>query len=158
MAVVEVRPLSAEDVDAVAATEPPGRGFARAMWELQQRRDSILLVAWVDGEPVGHGQLDRRVTPVELKNLSVRADLRSRGIGAALIAAAEGLARNRGRLAVGVGLDNVRARALYERLGYRSTGEVSTTTYEYVDDDGVTRSATETDVLLVKEFSSVTLG
>jgi ribosomal protein S18 acetylase RimI-like enzyme len=56
-----------------------------------------------------------------------------------------------GRLTVGVALDNPRARALYERLGYRGTGELATTTYAYVDDAGVTREATETDERLVKQ-------
>jgi hypothetical protein len=58
-----------------------------------------------------------------------------------------------GRLAVGVGLDNPRARALYERLGYRGTGEITTTSYSFVDDAGVTRQATETDETLVKHLA-----
>ncbi len=45
-----------------------------------------------------------------------------------------------------------RAAALYERLGYVHTGAVTTTTYEYVDDLGVTRTATETDEDLVKTW------
>jgi GNAT superfamily N-acetyltransferase len=149
---IEIRHLDEADLDAIEAREPAGQGFVRAMWRLQEEGASVLLVAWLDGEPVGSGQLDRRVSPVELKNLNVRAGFRGKGVGSALIAAAEELARDDGRLAMGVGIDNPRARELYERLGYRSTGEESTTMYDYVDEHGVTRTATEIDVLLIKEF------
>ncbi|MBN9224317.1 MAG: acetyltransferase [Microbacterium sp. SCN 70-27] len=53
---------------------------------------------------------------------------------------------------MGVGVDNPRARALYERLGYVATGRFSTTTYDFMDASGATRTATETDELLVKEL------
>jgi RimJ/RimL family protein N-acetyltransferase len=52
-----------------------------------------------------------------------------------------------------VGLENPAARRLYERLGYRATGEQTTTTYDFVDADGVTRSATETVEWMVKELT-----
>ena len=47
-------------------------------------------------------------------------------------------------------MDNPDARRLYQRLGYAPTGELSTVTYEYVDAEGVARTATETDEMLVK--------
>jgi ribosomal protein S18 acetylase RimI-like enzyme len=51
--------------------------------------------------------------------------LRSCGLGTALIAAAENRIRRRGvlRAELGVELDNPRARALYERLGYAAFDE-----------------------------------
>lgn len=73
-------------------------------------------------------------------------------MGSALVAAAEEVVRPRGCLAMGVGVDNSRARALYERLGYVATGRFSTTTYDYMDASGATRTATETDEMLVKEL------
>ena len=85
----------------------------------------------------------------ELRTLQVEEAARGRGVGTAIVRAAEGRIAP-GRLAVGVAVDNPRARALYERLGYRGTGEMTTTTYAYVDDDGITRQATETDKTLVK--------
>ncbi|UTT61659.1 GNAT family N-acetyltransferase [Microcella humidisoli] len=96
--------------------------------------------------------------PAELKSLSVDASARGRGVGSAIIAAAEKVVEERAdlatgrarRLVVGVVFDNPRAAALYERLGFVRTGVVSTTTYEYVDDEGATRTATETDEELVK--------
>ncbi|ODT28281.1 MAG: hypothetical protein ABS63_04865 [Microbacterium sp. SCN 70-27] len=65
--------------------------------------------------------------------------------------AAEEASGEAGELSVGVGLDNADARRLYERLGYSATGEVTTTTYLYVDADGE-HEATETDERLVKQL------
>lgn len=149
---LEVRRLEATDLERTEAREPSGQGFVRAMWGLQQRGESVLVVAWSDGVPVGAAQLDLRTDPFEVKNLHVDEHARGQSIGTALMAEVERLATPTSRLAVGVGVDNPRARALYERLGYRSTGQESTTTYEYVDAHGVRRTATETDVLLVKDI------
>ncbi|RIJ50953.1 GNAT family N-acetyltransferase [Clavibacter lycopersici] len=151
MTAVEVRALAASEVGRLEREEPPGRGFARAMWALQEADGSTLLVAWDGERPVGSGQLDLRGSVPELRNLQVDAAERGRGIGTAIIRAAEGRVGS-GPLAVGVALDNPRARALYERLGYRGTGETITTTYAYVDDAGVTRHATETDERLAREL------
>jgi GNAT superfamily N-acetyltransferase len=148
---IEVRALAASEVGRLERDEPPGRGFARAMWALQEAGGSTLLVAWDGDRPVGAGQLDLRGDVPELRNLQVDAAERGRGIGTAIIRAAEERIAP-GRLAVGVGLDNPRARALYERLGYRGTGETTTTTYAYVDDAGVTRQATETDETLARDL------
>ena len=106
---------------------------------------------------VGSGELTT-TDPAELKSLSVDANARGLGVGTAIIAAAEmvvderhGLRGERPRqLVAGVGVDNARAAALYARLGFVRTRVVNTTTYEYVDDEGATRTATETDVELVK--------
>ncbi|MBM7389402.1 GNAT superfamily N-acetyltransferase [Clavibacter michiganensis] len=151
MTAIEVRALAASEVGRLERDEPPGRGFARAMWALQEAGGSTLLVAWDSDRPVGAGQLDLRGDLPELRNLRVDAAERGRGIGTAIIRAAEERIAP-GRLAVGVGLDNPRARALYERLGYRGTGETTTTTYAYVDDAGVTRRATETDETLARDL------
>ncbi|RIJ59540.1 GNAT family N-acetyltransferase [Clavibacter phaseoli] len=151
MTAIEVRALAAAEVGRLERDEPPGRGFARAMWALQEAGGSTLLVAWDGDRPVGAGQLDLRGDVPELRNLRVDAAERGRGIGTAIIRAAEERIAP-GRLAVGVGLDNPRARALYGRLGYRGTGETTTTTYAYVDDAGVTRQATETDERLARDL------
>lgn len=151
MTAIEVRALAASEVGRLGRDEPPGRGFARAMWALQEAGGSTLLVAWDGDRPVGAGQLDLRGAVPELRNLQVVESARGRGIGTAIIRAAEERVAP-GRLAVGVGLDNPRARALYERLGYRGTGETTTTTYAYVDDAGVTRQATETDERLARDL------
>lgn len=144
---VQVRALAASEVDRIEADEPPGKGFVRAMWRLQCDGASVLLVAWLGSDPVGSGQLDLRTSPVELKNLHVRPAMRGCGIGTAIVAAAEACARDRGEttLALGVAIDNPGARRLYERLGFVSTGELATITYDFVDAEGAMRTATETD-------------
>jgi RimJ/RimL family protein N-acetyltransferase len=148
VAAIEVRALAASEVGRLEREEPPGRGFARAMWAAQEAGGSTLLVAWDGDRPVGSGQLDLHGDVPELRNLRVDEAERGRGIGTAIVRAAEERVGS-GRLTVRVALDNPRARALYERLGYRGTGELTTTTYAYVDDAGVTRQATETDETLV---------
>ncbi|WP_043671788.1 GNAT family N-acetyltransferase [Clavibacter michiganensis] len=152
MTAVQVRALAASEVERLEREEPPGRGFVRAMWELQEAGGSTLLVAWDGERPLGSGQLDLRGDVPELRNLRVDAAARGRGAGTAIIREAERLVGPGSRLTVGVGLDNPRARALYERLGYCGTGEMTTTSYEYVDDDGVVRQATETDETLARDL------
>jgi len=41
-----------------------------------------------------------------------------------------------------------------ERLGYVATGEMSTVTYDYVDAEGLARTATETDERLVEVWNA----
>ncbi|WP_414171389.1 GNAT family N-acetyltransferase [Clavibacter tessellarius] len=74
-----------------------------------------------------------------------------RGVGTAIIRAAEERVTP-GRLTVGVGLDNPRARALYEAARLPRHGEMTTTSYAYVDDAGATRQATETDETLARDL------
>ncbi len=148
---VQVRQLIGSELDRIEANEPPGQGFVRAMWKQQCSGNSILLVAWVGDRHAGSGQLVW-TSPPELKNLNVIPPLRGWGVGSAIIAAAEAHIPLGGRLAVGVGLGNPRARALYERLGYVGAGHITTTTYEYVDADGTRRTATETDEELIKHI------
>ncbi|RIJ03310.1 hypothetical protein DZF97_14215, partial [Clavibacter nebraskensis] len=49
MTAIEVRALAASEVGRLEQEEPPGRGFARAMWAAQAAGGSTLLVAW-DGD------------------------------------------------------------------------------------------------------------
>ena len=95
----------------------------------------MLLVAWLEGWPVGDVFLSwepadepevRRWLPgvPRLVHLEVLGPAQRRGIGAALIRAGEDLARRLGhqRLALGVGVGNPDARRLHERLGYADWG------------------------------------
>jgi GNAT superfamily N-acetyltransferase len=63
-------------------------------------------------------------TVPRLDHLEVLGPFLGRGIGTALIGAAEDCARQLGHewIALGVGLDNPRARRLYARLGYGDWG------------------------------------
>ncbi len=112
----------------------------------------MYLVAWVGERPIGSGEL-LWSDPPELRYLHVGEQWQGRGVGTALIAEAERRCEGRSAIMVGVGLDNPRARRLYERLGFTGTGEYSTTTYTYVDATGP-HEATETDEALVKHVPS----
>lgn len=83
--------------------------------------------------------------------VAVHDDLQGRGLGTRLIAASEALIQGRGlsRAALSVEeLDNPRARALYERLGYVGAGERETG-WLAADPDGVVgwHSTTVTDLI-----------
>ncbi|GGN65644.1 N-acetyltransferase [Actinoplanes lobatus] len=90
---------------------------------------SINLVAAVDGLPVGmaSGVPGDKEQIVELISMYVAPAGRGRGVGDLLVGAVERWARQRGaevlRLAVAEGNEN--AWALYERNGFRDTGEIA---------------------------------
>ena len=86
----------------------------------------IMLVADAGDALVGQVWIDlRRKRPAAvLWALRVREGWRGRGIGRALVAAAERAAASAGasEAELAVAADNPRARGLYERLGYRVVG------------------------------------
>jgi GNAT superfamily N-acetyltransferase len=145
---MEIRPGSAADL--ATLVEVLGeRHFFTGRLARQRDGGGVLLVAWLDGRPIGNVFLDcgpasepevRRHLPgvPVLDHLEVPGPFRGRGIGTALIRAAEDHARQlgHGRIALGVGLDNPQARRLYQRLGYGDWGHgtVVGTWVEYPDD------------------------
>jgi [ribosomal protein S18]-alanine N-acetyltransferase len=84
-------------------------------------------VALHDGEVVGFAVVMMRGAFVGyIRTLAVRADWRSRGLGARLIEHAEQrIFRETPNVFICVSSFNPRARALYERLGYRVVGELT---------------------------------
>ncbi|MBD0292750.1 MAG: GNAT family N-acetyltransferase [Jiangellaceae bacterium] len=163
--VLEFRLCAAGDIAALGRVLPPGLYHRRRFAEQQAGRSSYL-IAWSGDEPVGHLNLRwtgsdhaavRGRIPLmpDVNGLGVRPELQSRGIGTALIHQAEELVRQRGYSALGlaVSVDNARARALYERLGYRpwSHGEYDT---GFMDEDASGRETWFADrcVYLVKEL------
>ncbi|NGO13088.1 GNAT family N-acetyltransferase [Streptomyces sp. HC44] len=83
-----------------------------------------LLIARYGGDPAGMaGVRLRDATTGELKRVFVREDLRGKGGGAVLLAAAEEAARGLGaeRIVLDTRGDLVEARALYARHGYAET-------------------------------------
>lgn len=130
-------------------------------FDKQLAGEAEYLVAWVGHEAVGfflldwHGQQYLPGVP-EISGGEVRADLRSQGIGTALLKRCESLAKKRGskQICLLVAHDNPRARRLYESLGYRDSGIPDVVT-EYDDTNlaGETRHFREECVLLVKELS-----
>ncbi|WP_436842402.1 GNAT family N-acetyltransferase [Streptomyces niveus] len=147
-----IRECREEDLDLLERQMPsPGRTRRHAArFERQQRDLSTFLVAWSDGIPVGTAQIlwqgctapevgERFPGCPELNGLGVWPPrLRSRGIGTAIIRAAETRVRRRGHDLMGLGVDdrNPRAAALYLRLGYRDNDCRYLDRYHYLDDDG----------------------
>jgi [ribosomal protein S18]-alanine N-acetyltransferase len=112
--VIEVRPLTEDEVGLVCARLPVSR---------LGKPGGVYLVAWQGEEPVGHAHLDRRADPPELQDVYVVEPFRRRGVATALTAAAERAAAADGNaeLSLSVSERNAAAIALYERLGYRRT-------------------------------------
>ena len=85
------------------------------------------LVAWDGDDPVGHAHIawvGTKLGVPELQDVFVLPERRCRGVAAALNAAAERLAAARGhsRISLSVGIGNLDARQVYDRLGYRNAG------------------------------------
>jgi GNAT superfamily N-acetyltransferase len=162
---VEIGAGSDADLEALVAVLGQRRFFASCLAEREAGR-GVLLVAWLEGTPVGDVFLDwgparepeiRRYLPgvPMLVHLEVLGPLQRRGIGTALLRAGEDTARRRGheRIALGVGVDNHGARRLYERLAYTDWGRGSVvTSWEEHDRDGRPVAVSETIDLLVKRL------
>ena len=146
---VHVVPLDERTTQLLAAALPTWAAAVPAWQGSMAAGRSTVIVALREDAPVGVAQLLHGEVP-EICNVGVVESERGQGIGVALMHEAERRAHPAGRLRLGVGVDNPRARRLYERLGYRLLGEQVTTTYGYVDADGVRRSATETDQWMEK--------
>jgi len=162
---VIVRPVTEADLPVLEERWPVPGGVHAGHLRAQQYDGATFLAAWSGEEPAGSamvqwggpvGSAAREAFPdaVEINHLQVREEHRGRGVGTAIIAAAEELCRERGRrqVAVGVGLDNDGAARLYERLGYRRTGVVDTSEYDWVDGDGAVHHEVERDELLVRDL------
>jgi GNAT superfamily N-acetyltransferase len=162
---VEIRPASHADLAALVAVLGQ-RHFFTDHLARQQRGEGVLLVAWLDGHPVGDVYLARE--PAEqpevrrhlpgvprLEHLEVLGRLQRRGIGTALIRAGEETARRLGhrRVALAVGVDNPDARRLYERLGYADWGHGTIVgTWQDHDQDGPPVTVSETCDMLAKRL------
>ena len=167
---VRIRPIAAEDVAILIKRIAFDWGAPQKhskRFEMQEKGDAVYLVAWYEELPVGHlllkwqGTADDPLAPdirdcPDLEDLFVCPGYRSGGIGTRLLECAEQAVENKGYALIGlaVGVDNSRARSLYERLGYRSTG---TGQYEtggvYIDKDGSEKSWTEVCVYLTKQLN-----
>jgi GNAT superfamily N-acetyltransferase len=133
-----IRPLELDDVAQAslvvqggslspeAENEHSVQAYWRAAEETRRRRGDVL-IADADGEVVGVVQV--LVFPhfqhtggwcCELESVHVRGDWRSRGVGAALLAAAEVIARREGCYRMQLTSRNVRtdAHRFYEANGY----------------------------------------
>jgi ribosomal protein S18 acetylase RimI-like enzyme len=107
----------------------PAEWFPAALARAARGQGAVLVAEVLPrGRPrvVGCAALSLRDGTAEIAELQVAPAWRGRGIGSALVAALEELAARRGaaRAEIGVTAGNARARALYERLGYRAAREI----------------------------------
>jgi GNAT superfamily N-acetyltransferase len=144
--VLEIRVAAAGDLEAVVrlheadalgghgdAWTPENRpAYEAAFARIAENPDTDLYVAVEDGAVVGTFQLqllhvltDRGALKAVLESVQVRADRRSAGLGARMVAEAERLARARGAVSLQLTSNKRRtdAHRFYERLGYARTHE-----------------------------------
>lgn len=164
-----IRSIRREDLRAIAAALPAAPYRTHADDFDWQRTGAVTeLIAWDASTPVGSGFIhwsgprDASIAEAvsdcpEIFRLEVLDEHRSKGFGAALVRELEALARARGflRVGLGVGIANPRARALYERLGYRA---VESSDYvdrcERPDANGKRCTSEEPCIFMVKDLGS----
>lgn len=116
----------AEAPTAFASTLTRERSFTSDVWVSRLADDrTATLLAVRDGEPAGTAAVRIEAADhAELLGMWVAPEARGLGVGQRLIDAAAGFAYERGvrRLGLWVTEINDRARALYERAGFRPTG------------------------------------
>jgi GNAT superfamily N-acetyltransferase len=149
---VGIRRLRREELDAFRAGMPAWNAteYGRRL-AFQDRDLAVQLVAWAGDRAVGKAMVVfpgheewspsayREGCP-EIRDLEVSPAWGRRGIGSALVAAAEAEARSAGfaRIGLGVGLEPsyAAARSLYERLGYRTAHGPFVSSARLEDDHG----------------------
>lgn len=169
MWVLAIRPCREQDLVLLRSHIPtfgrPERHTTR--FERQRHGESTLLVAWIDGLPVGAGEIRWRGCAApeinqryphcpELSGLDVwPPERRSQGIGTALVRAAEDLTRQRGYAQLGLGVEdtNHRAAALYLRLGYQETDSHYLDRHEHTDENGTRHAVADPARFLVKNLA-----
>lgn len=139
------------DLAPLAVAKPSWAVTAPSLIRRQVDGECVGLVATVGADRVGLAELMLGEVP-ELRNVHVLEAWRGRGVGTAILAAAERSAAGSGTLQLAVADDNPRARSLYERLGFMLTGEQRRVEYQYVDDTGLLRDATEVDLVMQKDL------
>lgn len=152
----EVRACTDRDLAALEAGEPPGSGIAHYFLSEQAAGNIVFAAAWRDQQLLGTVVLDfRSDNAPELKHLYVHEAFRGAGAGTAMCRWIETRAAKQGfdKLYLGVGINNPGARRLYQRLGFSPAGRTTTTTYQYVDQNGHKQWSTETDDILEKALS-----
>ncbi|WP_037362960.1 GNAT family N-acetyltransferase [Amycolatopsis orientalis] len=162
---VSIRPAELPDLAALAEIlgDP---GFFEDRLTRQAKGLGVLFTAWCSARPVGAVYLwleDAEEPPIRghlpgvplLNHLEVAPEARNRGIGAALVRAAEDYLVGHGHAlgALAVRTDNTRAARLYRRLGYHDWGHGTVVCYaERVSPDGRTVFEAERCHVLVKRL------
>ncbi len=169
-AIAEIRPVCETDLSVLATHFFQG-GTAKhtERYARQQKGEVVYLVAFCEGQPVGHALLKwhgSQDVPVashlefacpDIEDVFVLAELRSQGIGSQLLSCAEQLAVHHGYAHIGLSVAkaNESARLLYERLGYQDAclGEYSERG-ESIDSQGQFQPWKEICIYLIKDLET----
>ena len=136
---ISIRPAEEDEVAVLQAIFSPNdfAGHHAQRFSVQAEGKGVYLVAWHEGEPVGHFLLHWEGPETDtsehypyptpyLEAGGTKAAYRRRGVATGLIRAAEALVRDRGIASIGLAVgssDNPDARRIYTRLGYRDWGK-----------------------------------
>ncbi|GHG01147.1 MULTISPECIES: GNAT family N-acetyltransferase [Amycolatopsis] len=164
-----VRPAVSADLESFA-TALGDREFFDDRYERQLKKVGVLFLAWLDLRPAGAVYLWLEKAEEEpiathlpevplITHLEVHRDLRRKGVGTALVEAAERRLAELGfdRVALAVRTDNDDAARLYKKLGYRDWGHEKVICYaQKTLPDGSTLSEPEECFVLVNDLTPVT--
>lgn len=128
--------------------------IAKALDRAAAGEVEYLAVRAPDGQPISIGGIDYKAHEGAgtLWQLATRGELQGLGLGTRLIQEAEKRMRERGldKAKIGVEDNNPRARALYERLGYRAFGRERASWPHQRDDGQIVMYETEVTILSKK--------
>ncbi len=167
---ITIRPLAdAEIAQLERAPWSSGLKEKHRLRHTRQREGEVVyLIFWQGDTPIGHlllkwsgpndPQIAANITScAEIEDFVVMPTLRSQGVGSYALDHAAVLTRERGlqRLGLAVGLDNPRARALYERVGFTDAdcGTI-TVRWQYLGKDGHKHWAEQQCAYLVKDLAT----
>lgn len=128
---MEIRPATEKDIPQIMRMKQWGDEelYQKRLDESKEEKASYLILE-EDGQVLGHVFLKYYGSPTEphypeMEDLFIKEELRSKGLGSVLIKECEKLAKERGFYEIGLGVNptlNPRAKALYERFGYKDVG------------------------------------
>jgi len=128
---IDIRQALLDDLDAIVRLEcesfPDDRVSRRALRNFLRAPHRPIIAATIDGELGGYAlvALRKRARVARIYSIAVAQRFARRGIGLALLQAAEKYARlnHRAALRLEVRYDNAAAIALYEKFGFRQFGQ-----------------------------------
>lgn len=126
---VRLRPVRERDLEMVASIDeasfPPLWRYPRPMLEAALQSSTRFTVAELDHQPVGYEVSTQEGSEGQIIRLAVLPEYRRQGVASRLASEALAAFRRRRvrRLALNTQSDNLAARQLYERFGFRFTGE-----------------------------------
>jgi GNAT superfamily N-acetyltransferase len=146
--IIDIRELTEAEVERIGDRLPLARLGGHQTY----------LVAWEGAEPVGHAAIAFEATKLgvpEIQDVFVREDRRGRGIGEAVMRAAEQIvgARDYSRVSISYGIANEVAKSLYAKLGYRDAGIAPQRVHGTIMVRGGPLEVDDTLVYLVKDLA-----